>query len=183
MLVRWLSDPDNLNQLVVSQLDRVTPKSSVCGSDLDLPSLASQEGDGSEAWVAASLTSVKLTWRRRRRRLQIPPPVSEITNDLTGLIFFSFFFFTLSEALRNRVCPPAPRSRPKLKVRVRVWVCVRSWLKCVNTWNCWSTRASGVSCLRKARGGWGGSVRWLSHDVWTRVGSITGCCCQLPASA
>lgn len=47
MLVRWLSDPDNLNQLVVSQLDRVTPKSSVCGSDLDLTSLASQEGDGS----------------------------------------------------------------------------------------------------------------------------------------
>lgn len=49
MLVRWLSDPDNLNQLVVSQLDRVTPKSSVCSSDLDLTSLASQEGDGSEA--------------------------------------------------------------------------------------------------------------------------------------
>lgn len=49
MLVRWLSDPDNLNQLVVSQLDRVTPKGSACGSDLDLTSLASQEGDGSEA--------------------------------------------------------------------------------------------------------------------------------------
>lgn len=52
LIVRWLSDPDNLNQLVVSQLDRVTPKSSVedlCGSDLDLTSLASQDCDGSEA--------------------------------------------------------------------------------------------------------------------------------------
>lgn len=52
LLVRWLSDPDNLNQLVVSQLDRVTPKSSaedLRGSDPDLASLASQEGDGSEA--------------------------------------------------------------------------------------------------------------------------------------
>lgn len=46
LLVSWLSDPDNLNQLVVSQLAIVTPKSSVeelCGSD---PSLASQEGKG-----------------------------------------------------------------------------------------------------------------------------------------
>lgn len=52
LLVRWLSDPDNLNQLVVSQLDRVTPKSSaedLRGSDPELTSLASQEGDGSEA--------------------------------------------------------------------------------------------------------------------------------------
>lgn len=49
MLVKWLSDPDNLNQLVVSQLDIVTPKSSVYSSDLDLTSLASQEGDGNEA--------------------------------------------------------------------------------------------------------------------------------------
>lgn len=48
----WLSDPDNLNQLVVNQLDMVTPKGSVeelCGSDLDLASLASQEGEGNEA--------------------------------------------------------------------------------------------------------------------------------------
>nr|XP_020451535.1 uncharacterized protein LOC109957743 [Monopterus albus] len=53
LLVTWLSDPDNLNQLVVSQLDCVTPKGSVeelCGSDLEQASLASQEGkgDGSE---------------------------------------------------------------------------------------------------------------------------------------
>ncbi len=48
LLVSWLSDPDNLNQLVVSQLDSVTPKGSVeelCGSDQDQTSLASQEGE------------------------------------------------------------------------------------------------------------------------------------------
>ncbi|XP_068596786.1 uncharacterized protein si:rp71-46j2.7 [Brachionichthys hirsutus] len=51
LLVTWLSDPDNLNQLVVSQLDSVTPRSSVeelCGSDPDQVSLASQEGKGSK---------------------------------------------------------------------------------------------------------------------------------------
>lgn len=50
LLVTWLSDPDNLNQLVLNQLDSVTLKGSVeelCGSDLDLD-LASQEGEGSE---------------------------------------------------------------------------------------------------------------------------------------
>ncbi|XP_028445140.1 uncharacterized protein LOC114562754 isoform X3 [Perca flavescens] len=49
LLVKWLSEPDNLNQLVVSQLDSVTPKGSVedlCGSDPDKTSLASQEGEG-----------------------------------------------------------------------------------------------------------------------------------------
>ncbi|XP_045885660.1 uncharacterized protein si:rp71-46j2.7 isoform X3 [Micropterus dolomieu] len=49
LLVTWLSDPDNLNQLVVSQLDSVTPKGSVdelCGSDPDQASLASHEGEG-----------------------------------------------------------------------------------------------------------------------------------------
>lgn len=49
LLVTWLSDPDNLNQLVVSQLDSVTPKSSaeeLCGSDPDQASLASQEDKG-----------------------------------------------------------------------------------------------------------------------------------------
>ncbi|CAB1454010.1 unnamed protein product [Pleuronectes platessa] len=46
LLVTWLSDPDNLNQLVLSQLDRATPKGSVedlCGSDPEEASLASQE--------------------------------------------------------------------------------------------------------------------------------------------
>uniref|UniRef100_A0A3P8V517 Si:rp71-46j2.7 n=1 Tax=Cynoglossus semilaevis TaxID=244447 RepID=A0A3P8V517_CYNSE len=36
LLVKWLSDPDNLNQLVLSQLDSASPKGSVddlCGSD------------------------------------------------------------------------------------------------------------------------------------------------------
>lgn len=48
LLVSWLSDPDNLNQLVVSQLDSVTPKGSVeelCASDVVQDSLASEEGE------------------------------------------------------------------------------------------------------------------------------------------
>lgn len=55
LLVRWLSDPDNLNQLVVSQLDSATPKGSVeelSGSDPDQTSLASQESEGRDEWVA-----------------------------------------------------------------------------------------------------------------------------------
>ncbi|XP_071395531.1 uncharacterized protein [Centroberyx affinis] len=55
LLVTWLSDPDNLNQLVVSQLDSVTPKSSVeelCGSDLERVSLASHEGEGEGSEVS-----------------------------------------------------------------------------------------------------------------------------------
>ncbi|XP_041846936.1 uncharacterized protein si:rp71-46j2.7 isoform X2 [Melanotaenia boesemani] len=49
LLVNWLSDPDNLNQLVVSQLDSVSPKSSaeeLHVSDPDQASLASQEEEG-----------------------------------------------------------------------------------------------------------------------------------------
>ncbi|XP_019726874.1 uncharacterized protein LOC109516611 isoform X1 [Hippocampus comes] len=48
LLVTWLSDPDNLNQLVVSQLDSVSTKGSteeLCASDPDQISLASQEDD------------------------------------------------------------------------------------------------------------------------------------------
>lgn len=51
LLVAWLTDPDNLNQLVVSQLDSASPKGSVeelCGSDLDEASLASQEGEAGQ---------------------------------------------------------------------------------------------------------------------------------------
>ncbi|XP_035620219.1 uncharacterized protein si:rp71-46j2.7 isoform X2 [Oncorhynchus keta] len=52
LLVRWLSDPDNLNQLVVSQLDGVTPKSSVeelCESNSDGASPAALESQTSDA--------------------------------------------------------------------------------------------------------------------------------------
>ncbi|KAJ3587436.1 hypothetical protein NHX12_011033 [Muraenolepis orangiensis] len=51
LLVMWLSDPDNLNQLVVSQMDTATPKSSVeelCGSDCEGTSSASQEEEEEE---------------------------------------------------------------------------------------------------------------------------------------
>ncbi|XP_020308474.1 uncharacterized protein LOC109864866 isoform X2 [Oncorhynchus kisutch] len=52
LLVRWLSDPDNLNQLVVSRLDGVTPKSSVeelCESNSDGASPAALESQTSDA--------------------------------------------------------------------------------------------------------------------------------------
>lgn len=59
LLVSWLSDPDNLNHLVVSQLDSASPKGSVdepSGSDPEQISLTSQdyeadveqEGEGSQ---------------------------------------------------------------------------------------------------------------------------------------
>ncbi|KAM3613113.1 uncharacterized protein V6R79_020569 [Siganus canaliculatus] len=75
LLVTWLSDPDNLNQLVVNQLDSVTPKGSVeelCGSDLDEASVASQEGDDAElssegAGVSASSGKAK----RKRNKLKV----------------------------------------------------------------------------------------------------------------
>ncbi|KAM4621115.1 uncharacterized protein ACJ7VT_005541 [Polymixia lowei] len=59
LLVTWLSDPDNLNQLVVSQLDSVTPKSSMeelYGSDSEQASLASQEGEGEGSGVICGST-------------------------------------------------------------------------------------------------------------------------------
>lgn len=59
LMVNWLSDPDNLNQLVVNQLDIVALKSfaeELQASDPDRVSVASQEGEGdeegSEVWVA-----------------------------------------------------------------------------------------------------------------------------------
>ncbi|XP_070693206.1 uncharacterized protein [Pempheris klunzingeri] len=79
LLVSWLSDPDNLNQLVVSQLDSVTPKGSVeelCGSDLDLSSLVSQEDEGEAEGSEVSLegagtsTSTKIKAKRRGNKLK-----------------------------------------------------------------------------------------------------------------
>ncbi|XP_053179618.1 uncharacterized protein si:rp71-46j2.7 [Scomber japonicus] len=74
-LVTWLSDPDNLNQLVVSQLDSVTPKGSVeelCASDPELASLASQEGEGSEVSFeeAGSSTSISIKGKRKSNKLK-----------------------------------------------------------------------------------------------------------------
>ncbi|XP_074530726.1 uncharacterized protein LOC141793766 isoform X1 [Halichoeres trimaculatus] len=76
-LVTWLSDPDNLNQLVVSQLDSQTPKGSVeelCGSDPDQTSLASQEGDAesSEGSVegAGISTSARIKTKRKGNKLK-----------------------------------------------------------------------------------------------------------------
>ncbi|XP_051276489.1 uncharacterized protein si:rp71-46j2.7 isoform X1 [Dicentrarchus labrax] len=77
LLVTWLSDPDNLNQLVVSQLDSVTPKGSVeelCGSDLDQTSLASQEGEGEGSQVslegAGISTSTRIKAKRKGNKLK-----------------------------------------------------------------------------------------------------------------
>ncbi|XP_034546687.1 uncharacterized protein si:rp71-46j2.7 isoform X2 [Notolabrus celidotus] len=70
-LVTWLSDPDNLNQLVVSQLDSASPKGSVeelCGSDSDQTSLASQEGEaeGSEVLEGAGISTRARTKAKRK---------------------------------------------------------------------------------------------------------------------
>ncbi|KAK5896901.1 hypothetical protein CesoFtcFv8_010015 [Champsocephalus esox] len=76
LLVTWLSDPDNLNQLVVNQLDRVTPKGSeeeLCGSDPDQNSLASQEGEaeGGEASLeGAGISSSRIKTKRKANKLK-----------------------------------------------------------------------------------------------------------------
>ncbi|XP_029298260.1 uncharacterized protein LOC115015170 isoform X2 [Cottoperca gobio] len=79
LLVTWLSDPDNLNQLVVNQLDSVTPKGSVeelCGSDLDQTSLASHEGEGEAEGSEVSLegagisTSTRIKAKRKANKLK-----------------------------------------------------------------------------------------------------------------
>ncbi|KAM6952861.1 uncharacterized protein PEZ65_015618 [Lycodopsis pacificus] len=67
LLVTWLSDPDNLNQLVVSQLDSVTPKGceeELCGSDPDQTSLASQEGEGEAEGREESLEGAGISTTR-----------------------------------------------------------------------------------------------------------------------
>ncbi|KAM7000010.1 uncharacterized protein LKV04_004984 [Tautogolabrus adspersus] len=73
LLVTWLSDPDNLNQLVVSQLDSVTPKDSaeeLYGSDPDLTSLASQEGEaeGSEVSLEGAGLSTSLEIKAKKAK-------------------------------------------------------------------------------------------------------------------
>ncbi|KAI4819131.1 hypothetical protein KUCAC02_004408 [Chaenocephalus aceratus] len=76
LLVTWLSDPDNLNQLVVNQLDRVTPKGSeeeLFGSDPDQNSLASQEGEveGGEASLeGAGISSSRIKTKRKANKLK-----------------------------------------------------------------------------------------------------------------
>ncbi|XP_022052367.2 uncharacterized protein si:rp71-46j2.7 isoform X2 [Acanthochromis polyacanthus] len=79
LLVTWLSNPDNLNQLVVSQLDSVTPKSSaeeLCGSDPDQTSLASQEGEGDGEGSEVSLqgagisTGTRIKGKRKANKLK-----------------------------------------------------------------------------------------------------------------
>ncbi|XP_075959613.1 uncharacterized protein LOC142962838 isoform X2 [Anarhichas minor] len=67
LLVTWLSDPDNLNQLVVSQLDSVTPKGceeELCGSDPDQTSVASQEGEGEAEGREESLEGAGISTTR-----------------------------------------------------------------------------------------------------------------------
>ncbi|KAM7389909.1 hypothetical protein PAMP_023853 [Pampus punctatissimus] len=75
LLVTWLSDPDNLNQLVVSQLDSVSLKGSVeelCGSDPERASLASQEGAGSEVSLegAGISTRTRIKGKRKGNKLK-----------------------------------------------------------------------------------------------------------------
>lgn len=75
LLVNWLSDPDNLNQLVVNQLGSVALKSPAeeqPASDPDQDSLASQEGgEGGKMWVAVICTPRwldQVLWNTRSTR-------------------------------------------------------------------------------------------------------------------
>ncbi|XP_070770031.1 uncharacterized protein [Enoplosus armatus] len=73
LLMTWLSDPDNLNQLVVSQLDSVTPKGSaeeLWGSNLDLASHrpSSQEGDDEGSEVSLEGAGISNGTRIKARR-------------------------------------------------------------------------------------------------------------------
>lgn len=82
LLVSWLSDPDNLNHLVVSQLDSATPKGSVdepSGSDPEQISLTSQdyeadvehEGEGSQLSLeGAGLEPGNGTRRKKRDKFR-----------------------------------------------------------------------------------------------------------------
>ncbi|XP_047210350.1 uncharacterized protein si:rp71-46j2.7 [Girardinichthys multiradiatus] len=79
LLVNWLSDPDNLNQLAVNQLDSVALKSSaeeLHASDPDHTSVAPQEGEcdeeGSEvnSLGAEISTGTGLVCKRRGHRLR-----------------------------------------------------------------------------------------------------------------
>lgn len=132
LLVTWLSDPDNLNQLVVSQLDSVNPKGSVqelCGSDLDLGSLASQEGEGegSEVWVAVIFCTL-LAWPRHAEHQSndCKGHLLCLKLELNWFCLVSVFFFVFfSGALREQGFHPAPGSRPKGKVCFVIFVIKR----------------------------------------------------------
>ncbi|XP_072251620.1 uncharacterized protein [Leuresthes tenuis] len=74
LLVDWLSNPDNLNQLVVNQLDSVTPKSSAEELHVSDPDQASQEGEGeiSEVYLAGAgiSTSTGIKGKRKGNKLK-----------------------------------------------------------------------------------------------------------------
>ncbi|XP_027865459.1 uncharacterized protein LOC114139623 [Xiphophorus couchianus] len=79
LIVNWLSDPDNLNQLVVNQLDGVALKSSaeeLRVSDPDRASVSSWEGEtdeeGSEVNLpgAESSTGTAVTFQRKGHKLR-----------------------------------------------------------------------------------------------------------------
>ncbi|XP_054886480.1 uncharacterized protein si:rp71-46j2.7 [Poeciliopsis prolifica] len=79
LIVNWLSDPDNLNQLVVNQLDGVALKSSaeeLHVSDPDRASVSSREGEGDEEGSevnlpgAESSTGTSFTFKRKGQKLR-----------------------------------------------------------------------------------------------------------------
>ncbi|KAM9832737.1 uncharacterized protein ACBT44_007850 isoform 1-T1 [Syngnathus typhle] len=70
LLVTWLSDPDNLNQLVVSQLDSVSAKSSteeLSASDPDQASLTSQEDDSAHINMEGTEESTRTRIKGKRK--------------------------------------------------------------------------------------------------------------------
>ncbi|XP_040904697.1 uncharacterized protein si:rp71-46j2.7 [Toxotes jaculatrix] len=85
-LVTWLSDPDNLNQLVLSQLDSTTPKGSVeelCGSDPEQASLASQEeGECSEVSLEGAEISTSTSIKGKRKGNKLKEGWSKLVDKL-----------------------------------------------------------------------------------------------------
>ncbi|KAM6953173.1 uncharacterized protein FYW47_013780 [Aplochiton taeniatus] len=75
LLVTWLSNPDNLNQLVVSQLDTVKPKSSVGPRELDSDntSLASQDSGCSGVMVngTENPSSIEMKSKKKENKLKV----------------------------------------------------------------------------------------------------------------
>lgn len=141
LLVTWLSDPDNLNQLVLSQLDSTTPKGSeeeLCGSDPERASLASQEGKyegkGSQVWVAVIFHTL----------LQGQSHTETQSNDYIGnwllwklqmtclFCFSGGWFLGFAGAWREPGFHPPPGSRTKRKV---CFFCDWAHVWYLNLWN------------------------------------------------
>lgn len=118
---------------------------------------------GRRQWSVSDLyrlTSVKSARRQRLSSLWLK-------SCLTGLISSSLRSFEESGLSTS--------TKTKTKTR---GVCVESAETCRH-----STVGTRMTLVSRVRNPWEGSVRWFINAVWTRVGSIALCCCQLSGSA